>query len=634
VAKNNKLIMEFKLMKKIIAVTALSLAATAVAGEDKRLLWGDTHLHTSYSSDAFANNNLLADPDTAYRYASGLPVIHPYHRARVQIETPLDFLVVSDHAEFLGVIRHVYFEGADTSDVGLLDTAKAKVAEWILRRAINKRDGQQLFADVLPAPEDPREAAADTLAGLGGNVDWIPPMPQVEIDTWNSITDAAERYNQPGEFTAIIGWEWSSIPGGANLHRVVLTDVGASIAQQFQPFGLDDSPYPEDLWAWLEQTSADTGADFLAIPHNSNISKGFMFDTTSLRGAQFTPEYVSLRAKWEKIAEITQIKGDSETHPDLSPQDEFADFETYPFYIQREPTPYIAAVGDYLRPTLMRGLEMEQQLGQNPYQLGLIGSTDAHTALPSAEEDNFHGKLATDSIPENKNSTWGKTGGAYGWGMSASGLAAVWAEDNTRESILAAMKRREVYATSGPRIGVRFFGGWEFTEADLGAEDIYALATATGVPMGGEITSPADAAAPVFILQAMKDPVGANLDRLQIIKGWLDAQGQSHETVFDVAWSGARSVAADGKVPSVGNTVDAATAQYDNSIGAAQLGVVWQDPQFDASQSAFYYARVLQIPTPRHSLYDDIALGGEQDTQRPDSIQERAYTSPIWYKPQ
>ncbi len=621
-------------MKRTLAIVALGLSMTSVAGQEKQLLWGDTHLHTTYSSDAFANNNLSADPDTAYRFAMGLPVVHPYHQARVQIGTPLDFLVVSDHAEFLGAIRHVYFDGVDTSELGLIASAKAKIAQWILRRAIDSRSARSLFIDVLPMPRDAAEAAAADFAERGQNVGWLPPMPQVEVNTWKTITAAAERYNQPGKFTAMIGWEWSSIPGGANLHRVVLTDAGADVAQTFQPFGLDDSPYPEDLWAWLDETSDSTGADFLAIPHNSNISKGFMFDTKTLRGESFSPEYLAQRRKWEKIAEITQIKGDSETHPDLSPDDEFADFETYPFYIQREPTPYVAAVGDYLRPALRRGLEMQRQLGSNPYQLGFIGSTDAHTALSSAEENNFHGKLATDSIPANKQTRFGNNSqGAYGWGMSASGRAAVWAGANTREEIFAAMKRREVYATTGPRIAVQFFGGWGFSDADLGATDLYAQAMSSGVPMGGELSLPgASSQPPTFIIQALKDPVGANLDRVQIIKGWVDQAGVSHERVYDVAWSGQRSPGPDGKLPPVGNTVDVETARYTNSIGEPQFVATWQDPAFDASQSAFYYARVLEIPTPRHSLFDAIALGGKQETGRPDTLQERAYTSPIWYQ--
>ena len=614
-----------------ILLLGLGALASSAAMAQKQLLWGDTHLHTTYSSDAFANNNLRADPETAFRYASGLPVVHPYHQARVQIETPLDFLVVSDHAEFLGVIRNTYFNGPDTSGVGFVDSVKAEIAAWILRRAMDKQEGRSLFVDVLPEAEDPLQAA-QRIVDEGVPVGWLPPMPQVEIDTWNQITDIAERYNDPGNFTALIGWEWSSIPGGANLHRVVITSTDAQTAQKFQPFGLDDSPFPEDLWAWLEETSTATGADFIAIPHNSNISKGYMFDTTSLRGAPIDADYANRRMKWERIAEITQIKGDSETHPDLSPDDPFAEFETYPFYIQRETTPYKAGEGDYLRPALRRGLALERASGVNPYQLGLIGSTDSHTAMASAEEDNFHGKLATDSIPANKQNQWGKNNSVSGWDMSASGLAAVWAQDNTRESILAAMKRREVYATSGPRIGVQFFAGWGLSEADTGAEDLYAQAVSVGVPMGGEIdASPDGASALGFIVQATRDPVGANLDRIQIVKGWIDAQGETHEKVFDIAWSGEDRQGADGSLAPVGNTVDSTRATYTNDIGAPQLVAAWQDPEFDPGQSAFYYARVLQIPTPRHSLYDALALQQEHAADKPDSIQERAYTSPIWY---
>jgi len=617
-------------MRTIIIAVALTVAATDAAAE-RQLLWGDTHLHTTYSSDAYTNNNLSADPETALRYAKGLPAVHPYHRARVRIGTPLDFLVVSDHAEFLGQIRHIHREGVDTADLGLWDSIKARFAGWYLRRTIDGGTGRDLFVQVLPDPGvTPQEdAAASSLenSDLG-----ILPMPkQVEIDTWRTITDIVESHNEPGEFTALIGWEWSSIPAGANLHRVVITDSDAATAQTYDPFGLDDSPYPEDLWAWLETTSAATGAGFIAIPHNSNISKGYMFSDRSLRGEPFSTDYARTRVKWEPIAEITQIKGDSETHSSLSPDDEFADFENYPYYIQRHWTEYHPQRGDFLREALKMGLEIEQRLGINPYVLGVIGSTDSHTALASAEEDNFHGKLATDSIPENKQSRFNPEGpGASGWAMSASGLAAVWAESNTRADILAAMRRREVYATTGPRIAVQFFGASDYATADLASAELLSAAKGRGVAMGGELTS---AQAPSFIVLASKDPVGANLDRIQIVKGWLDRDGVAHERVYNVAWSGERTIAADGSLPPVGNTVDLRTGDVDNSIGAAQLQAAWTDPDFDPEQPAFYYARVLQIPTARHSLLDAVALGMEHATDQPDTIQERAYTSSIWYRP-
>ncbi len=610
----------------LLLVMLLPLAS--VAGE-KQLLWGDTHLHTTFSSDAFANNNLLADPDTAYRYAQGLPVIHPYHRARVQIETPLDFLVVSDHAEYLGVIRHLYFSGAEDVDTGVVDKMKAGFVGWLLRRRVDAGRGSELFISVLPeADADPRAAAAET---LGSSM--IPPLPEVEADTWRQITDAAERYNDPGRFTAMIGWEWSSIPGGANLHRVVITDGNANSAQQYQPFGLDDSPYPEDLWQWLAETSAATGDDFIAIPHNSNISKGFMFDEQTLRGEPVGREWAEVRSFWEPVAEITQIKGDSETHPALSPADPFADFETYPFYIQQGASEYLPKAGDYLRPALLRGLGLEAALGVNPYRLGFIGSTDSHTSLPSAEEGNFHGKLATDSIPENKNNRWDEGEGPTGWAMSASGLAAVWAEDNTRESILEALRRREVYATTGPRIGVQLYAGWNLPVIAVDGVDDWRAAAAAGVPMGGTLPEQAQAGlAPQILVQATRDPVGANLDRIQVVKGWIDTAGGTHERVYNVAWSGEREEE-DGQLPPVGSTVDLATGQWDNSIGEPVLAALWQDPDFDPAQTAFYYVRVLEIPTPRHSLLDAIALGQDDAAGKPATLQERAYTSPVWYSP-
>jgi hypothetical protein len=601
----------------ILALLTLGSTAgmTEEAGGEKQLLWGDTHLHTSYSFDAYTNNNFTSDPHNAYRYAKGQPVLHPYFKGRVQIGTPLDFLVVSDHAEFLGAIREIHSgNGVDTSEVGWWESIKAQFAAWYLNRALDERDAVQLFRDVLPPPGEVREEAKG--GTLAENATILPPMMQTQIDTWRSLTDIADEYNEPGKFTAFIGWEWSSIPGGANLHRVVMTDGDAISAQTFQPMSLLKSMYPEDLWAWLDETSASTGANFLSIPHNSNLSKGFMFDTTRLRGSAFDADYIARRMKWEPVAEVTQIKGDSEAHPLLSPNDEFADFEEFPYYLQVNYSEYKVAPGDYARTALMRGLALEQEFGQNPYQFGMIGSTDAHTGLPSAEEDNFWGKMATDSIPENKTRQWEEGEPAPdGWAMSASGLAAVWAEDNTRESIMAAMKRREVYATSGPRIRLQYS----------------AAAGEQSISMGGEMA--ALASAPTLVINAAKDPANANLDRIQVVKGWLDDSGQEREKIYDVAWSDDRVPGADGKLPPVGNTVDLDTGRYENTIGAAQLSASWQDPEFNPDQPAFYYVRVLQIPTPRHSFLDALALGKEHARDHPDTIQERAYSSPIWYSP-
>jgi len=625
--------MSWKATLSWVAAVFMGLVSAASMAE-RQLLWGDTHLHSTYSSDAFTNGNLTATPDTAYRYAKGMPVVHPGHKARVQIGTPLDFLVVSDHAEYLGVIRSLYLNPMVTEGLSLRERLWTRFVQYLLRDAIDGQSGRELFTSILPKPSENAVTAMegweeDRVSGL------IPRQPTVEIDTWKLITDTADAHNEPGHFTALIGWEYSLIPGGANLHRIVMGDINAEQAQTFAPFGFDDSSFPSDLWAWLDKTSTATGGNFIAIPHNSNISKGSMFDVRDIRGADIDTEYAEIRRYWEPVVEITQIKGDSETHPALSPDDEFADFETYPYYIQREWTDYVPQPADYIRSALKTGLALKSAIGVNPYQFGVIGSTDAHTSLPSAEEDNFHGKMATDSVPSRKSGGWSDDArGTFGWGMSASGLAAVWATENTREAIVAAMRRREVYATSGPRIAVRVHGGWNLSAAMMDQPAFPENLAALAVPMGGEIVGANEGGQFSLLIEAQADPTGANLDRVQVIKGWVDTTGMTHEEIHNVAWAGQNRVAEDGSLMPVGSSVDMRTGLTANSIGAAQLSALWVDPQFDPEQAAFYYVRVLQIPTARHSLLDKLALADpEIDTRRPDTIQERAYTSAIWYRP-
>ncbi len=617
-------------MKLPVAAGILSaLMFTQTWATEKQILWGDTHLHTNRSFDAFTNRNFSVGPDEAYRFARGLPVVHPGHKARVQLETPLDFLVVSDHAEFLGNIRHLYNVGIPTDGMDFFQKLRVWYVQYLIRDAIKKGEGRAFFVRQLPEPFDtPQEAISEW--DLAGSV--FPRVPTLEDQAWSDIADAAEANNIPGQFSAILGWEYSLIPGGANLHRVVMTDLDGKSAKVFQPFGSDDSLYPEDLWAWLDKTSQETGGNFIAIPHNSNISKGAMFDTITMRNEPIGPEYAEIRRHWEPIVEVTQYKGDSETHPVLSPDDSFADFEDYPFYIQRDWTEYKPQVGDFMRSALIRGMQIEREIGVNPYQFGVIGSTDAHTGLAAAEENNFHGKFATDSIPVSKLDGWSdNANSSFGWAMGAQGLAAVWAEENTRESIMQAMKRRETYATTGPRIGLRFYGGYGLDATALEASS-FPYESSGAVPMGGELDQK-EGGAPVFLVHAMADPKSGTLDRIQIVKGWVDAAGEANEKVFDVAWASTGRMQADGSLAPVPNTVNLETGTWSNEAGAPTLTAEWRDPEFDPSMMAFYYVRVLEVPTPRHSLLDKLALGGEVDTRRPDTIQERAYSSPIWYRP-
>lgn len=597
-----------------LRILCLFVLLVPTAALSKELLWGDTHLHTSYSFDAFLNGNTDADPNVAYRYAKGQPVIHPYNRTRVQINTPLDFLVVTDHAEFYGGISDIYNDGIQDPDAGFIRSLFYWYNEREIRDAIDSGNGPQYFADQLPLDGDPRLAAREWVDGIANTS--IPGAQISAKNAWARARKMAEAHNEPGKFTTLLGWEWSTVPGGANLHRVIVTDADGETAGQFLPFGSHNSPFPEDLWQWLDDTAQQTGASFIAIPHNSNISKGIMFSDITLRGEAINSQYAQQRSRWEPITEITQIKGDSETHPSLSPEDEFADFEPYEYYLQRDKTKdYTAHKADFVRSALREGLRLGKAVGTNPFQFGVIGSTDSHTSLSSAEEPNFWGKMAYDSVPERKQGN-ALAIGATGWTMQAAGLAAVWAEDNTREGIMAAFKRKEVYATTGPRIRLQF----------------HAVSGDHKVPMGSEITG-TTTAPPQFEVLAQKDPKSAHLDRIQIVKGWLQADGQTAEKVFNVAWSGERSIDASGNLPPVGDTVDRTMGTWRDDIGAAELSVTWQDPTYNPADTAFYYVRVLQIPTPRHALLDAIALGLSEPTEGPSVIQERAYSSAIWFTP-
>lgn len=569
-------------------------------GDEKRVLWGDTHLHTTLSLDARAFGVEL-DQEDAYRFARGEEITST-HGLKVKLSRPLDFLVVSDHSDAMGAMSEI-IAGNERF------MADETIANW-----------NKLL--ISGGPADQLNARMQVMTALtDGSAPDILRDRAFFKEVWNDYTSTADAFNEEGRFTAIIGYEWTSSKDGNNLHRNVLYRDGARIASRALPFTTVESIFPEDLWQWMADYEQDTGGRVLALAHNGNISNGLMFPEINPRtGEPLTAKYAEMRARWEPLYEVTQIKGDGETHPLLSKNDEFADYETWDIanFAGTRKTPDMFQY-EYARSALRRGLQMEQSLGTNPYQFGMIGSTDSHTALATGEENNFFGKMSYMEPAANRwNSPIAKVADVttLGWQMVASGYAAVWAEENTREAIFDAMMRRETYATTGPRILARF-------DASLGGQS---------VPMGGELKANGRGA-PTFSVLAQKDPIGANLDRIQIVKGWLDANGKTQEKVFNVAWSGERKVADDGALAAVGSTVDVASANYTNTIGAPELRAQWQDPQFDAKQSAFYYARVLEIPTPRWTAYDAARFGVTMGDEVPMVTQERAYTSPIWVRP-
>ncbi len=636
-----------------VSIVALSILASAAMAQDRaglgggtdvlkgrpyspyadrafptQVWFGDTHVHTGLSADAGGAGTTIM-PRDAYRFARGEQVLSNSGQP-VKLSRPYDFFMITDHSDAVGAISDI-IKGtpnvlADPSGRQYHEdfNAGGDVAAEAMWRMIGE------FAQGTLSPE----------------LNYQPGNPAFDR-VWDDTMAAAEEYNDPGIFTTFIAFEWTSLEMGNNLHRNVIFRDGIERAGQVVPYTTtppQGSNNPRDLWNWMKAYEDLTGGDVTAIPHNGNLSNGMMFplvDNFADGEPALDPRYAELRHEFERIYEVTQPKGDGEAHPALSPDDEFADFETWDWGNLDLSEAKTAEMmhGEYVRQGLARGMKLEQELGFNPFKIGLVGATDIHTGLSSIEEDNFFGKYATYEPNEHRADHVADKNDDLGisyksWQYNAAGVTAVWADSNSRGAIFDAMERREVYATTGPRLRVRLFGGWEFEPEMAFRRDLATLGYGLGVPMGGDIRpAPEGADGPGFLVYAMRDPMGANLDRVQIVKGWVDAEGESHEKVYDVAWSDNREQGADGKLPPVGDTVDLSIPSWTNTIGSAELGTVWQDPDFDPSLSAFYYARVIEIPTPRWTAYDAVKFGIDFPEEVPLKTTERAYTSPIWYTP-
>lgn len=591
----------------------------------EHVYFGDTHVHTGLSGDAGGGGTTLM-PRDAYRFARGEQVTSNTGQ-QVKLRTPFDFFMITDHSDGMGAITDMI---AGTPNI-LADPDGKKFHEAFAAGGKKAQD-----AAVELVRQFSQGELSDALNYQPGN----PAYKRV----WDGIMQAAEDFNDPGVFTTFIAYEWTSLEKGNNLHRNVIFRDGKERAGQIVPYTTTPplgSRDPRDLWKWLENYEATTGGDVTAIPHNGNLSNGMMFAMQDdfADGAPYDAAYAEQRNKWERLYEAKQIKGDGEAHPLLSPDDEFADFETWDWGnldASEAKTPEMLP-GEYVRSGLQRGLMLEDALGVNPFKVGLVGAGDAHTGLATPDNDNFFGKFTAYEPSEHRSNHLAKQNKDLGieyrsWRYVTSGLTAVWAPSNTRGAIFDAMERREVYATTGSRIRVRFFGGWDFDPSDALRRDLALVGYSKGVPMGADL-HPGDGA-PSFLVFALRDPMGANLDRVQIVKGWVDANGAPGEKVYDVAWSDQRVPGVDGKLPAVGNTVDLTIPAWTNTIGASELGAVWQDPDFDPAQKAFYYARVIEIPTPRWTAYDAVKFGLDLPDSIPLTTQERAYTSPIWYAPE
>jgi hypothetical protein len=589
------------------AATTASATALPPANPENNAYFGDVHVHTGWSFDGFTNGSKTT-PTDAYDWAQGKPITGS-GGPEMQLKTPLDFYMVADHAEYMGVFNQMANPDSPLS--------KTELAKAVTSPDANVR--MQAFAGVL------RDMSA-------GKRDPTLSDPALARTVWAEIVKAADASYIPGRFTTFAGFEWTSNPQQRNLHRVVVFRDTAHLPDLV--LSALDSEDPENLWKWMDAQRA-RGATLFAIPHNGNASDGRMFELVKFDGKPIDAAYNDTRAANEPLYEITQIKGTSETHPALSPTDEFAGFEQWDYTLSADYQRPTHRKGSFARQALLDGMSQAAAGAGNPFKYGFIGDTDTHNAAASHEEFNFTGKFAFENNAKER--LTGVPGAPAGQvqqiqEFSSGGLAGVWAPQNTREAIWDAMQRKETFGTSGPMMKVRFFGSFDYATDDVHKADFVRLAYDKGVPMGGDL-KPGAGKAPTFLVMATKDPKSGNLDRVQIVKGWLDAAGKQHEKVFDVVWSGDRKVGADGKLPAVGSSVDPATATYTDAIGATQLATGWTDPDFKPGESAFYYARVLEIPTPRWNTYDAVRQNMAPLTKVPVTIQERAWSSPIWYTP-
>jgi hypothetical protein len=601
----------------VFAAGLLSLTVAPACAQEipqRDVFFGQTHVHTSWSLDAYIIGNTVTGPEDAYKYAIGEPIKHPAGY-EVKITRPLDFQGVTDHSEYVGMVKLANTPGSAISKLPIAEKLKVR----------SQADAMTIFqwlAGTIAKNEPIKELTSPEVAG----------------SVWSENIAIANKYNKPGKFTAFCSYEWTSMPSNQNMHRNILFKDCAKVP--VQPFSSLDSDHPNDLWDWMDG-QRKAGNELLAISHNANLSNGLMFPVeVDSKGRPIDAAWAQQRMNNEMLTEIKQVKGTSETHPDLSPTDEFANYEIMSYLIGVDDS-FSKLYGSYAREAWQNGLAMQDTRGYNPYTFGVVGAGDSHNTATAYAQSNFFGDHGLiDATPQ------ARLSGTVASGMDIlktgpSGLGGVWAEENTRESIFAAMQRKEVFGTSGVRIKVRLFGSWsDFEELKLlgnwESDKTWAnKGYEKGVPMGGDLPPLEGRKSPSFIVWAVKDPDDGNLDRIQIIKGWTK-NGQIFEKVFDVVWSDEHKRKIDpatGRLEPVGSTVDILNATYSNTIGAVELKKVWTDPEFDPSLHAFYYARVLQIPTPRWSTYDAKKLGILPPSDAPATLQERAWTSPIWYTP-